>query len=429
MKKLFRRLIRPLLERQAVRYIRRHRLKVVTVAGSVGKTSTKSAVATVLGVKYRVRVQGGNYNDTVSVPLAVFGLEVPDSITSAKAWLKILARMEKMIAAKADVDVLVLELGTDHPGEIPHFMTYLKPDVGILTAVAEEHMEYFATLEAVAQEETAMARGARQLLVNADDVDEEYRERYLRREDGYLTYGLGLGDYYRFEIHKTAELSGEKGDLVAGGVKIPNVALPVLGAPAVKAALAAAAAAHLLELSYHEIKDGLSKLKPVAGRLQPLRGIEETLLIDDTYNASPKATTAALKLLHRATGRTVAVLGQMNELGDYSQEAHEIVGKAASGVDLLITVARDAEKWLGPAAVAAGLPPDRWKHFDSPYDAGRWLKGQIKKGDTILFKGSQDRVYTEETLKLLLADPADAAKLVRQSPYWLQRKAKQFEVR
>ncbi len=429
MKKLFRRLIRPLLELQLRRLIARHKLKVVAVAGSVGKTSTKSAIATVLARKYRVRVHEGNYNDTLSVPVAAFGLEMPGSITSIGAWLALLWRMERIIWGRPAVEVLVLELGTDHPGEIPHFMRYLTPEIGVLTAVAPEHMEFFKTLDAVAAEECALARGARRLLVGGDDVALEYRHKYLA-EKPFSTYGLGQENDYRFEVLETLDITGERGLIRHGNdVLLQRVELPLLGSPAAKAATAAVAVGDMLGLSPDELRAGLTALKPVPGRLQLLSGKDGVLLIDDTYNSAPVAVLSALKLLHRATGRRIAVLGQMNELGDYSQEAHETVGSAAAdGIDLLVTVGGDAERWLGPAAVEAGLPRDRWMHFSSPFEAGEWLAGRTETGDTILFKGSQNKVYTEEVLKYLLADPTDASRLVRQSEGWLRKKHEQFKV-
>jgi UDP-N-acetylmuramoyl-tripeptide--D-alanyl-D-alanine ligase len=172
----------------------------------------------------------------------------------------------------------------------------------------------------------------------------------------------------------------------------------------------------------------LAAIRPVNGRMHALPGINGSTIVDDTYNSSPEAVVAAMEALAKApvTGRRIALLGSMNELGPDSPRYHEAAGAAAAGVDLLITVGADANTHLGPAAVRAGLDPSRCHAADSPYTAGDYLATILGPGDVLLAKGSQNGVFCEEALKVLLADPADAAHLVRQSPGWLRLKARQF---
>jgi UDP-N-acetylmuramyl pentapeptide synthase len=119
-------------------------------------------------------------------------------------------------------------------------------------------------------------------------------------------------------------------------------------------------------------------------------------------------------------------MGSMNELGADSDRYHQEVGAACADLDLLVTVGAPANQHLGPTAVAQGLDERHWKSADSPYAAGEYLKLLIGPGDVVLAKGSQNGVFTEEALKALLADPADATRLVRQSPFWMRRKRRQF---
>ena len=128
-------------------------MKLVVVAGSVGKTSTKIAIATVLNEKLRVRLHEGNHNSELSAPLAILGVEFPSNLRSFGAWWNVFTAVRHRIRRPADVDVIVQELGTDAIGQIPHFGTYLKPDIAVVTSVAPEHMEFFKTLDAVAAEE------------------------------------------------------------------------------------------------------------------------------------------------------------------------------------------------------------------------------------------------------------------------------------
>ena len=434
MKTVFRRLVRPLLEIQAKRLIARRRLRVVAVAGAVGKTSTKLAIATVLGQRYRVLVHDGyfgNFNSEIGLPLAMFQLRVPKVIINPLAWIWRLVQMERTIHGDYPYDVVVLELGTDHPGEIPHFMTYLKPDIGVVTAVAPEHMEYFGTLEAVAAEELALVAGSQTALVSYDDVAPAYRRTYVQPHPRHYTYGLAPEADYGFKLSGFDLATGITGALVQGGqATVVGLTIPVYGRQGLKSAVAAAAVGDLLGLSRPQLEAGLRAVRPVPGRMNPLPGIGGATIIDDTYNSSPEAVVAALAALGElpVVGRRIAVLGTMNELGDEAPRYHAEVGAAAggAGLDILVTIGELANHHLGPAAVAAGLDPAALKPVGSPYTAGEFLKLMVGAGDVVLVKGSQNGVFAEEVTRLLLADPADAAKLVRQSSTWLARKYEQF---
>jgi UDP-N-acetylmuramoyl-tripeptide--D-alanyl-D-alanine ligase len=184
----------------------------------------------------------------------------------------------------------------------------------------------------------------------------------------------------------------------------------------------------MLGLAHSDIVDGLAHIKPFAGRMQILDGIHGSILIDDTYNASPPAVEAALDVFYATkTSQRIAILGSMNQLGDYSPEAHREVGAYcdAQKLDLVVTIGSDAEKYLAPAAQKAGCEV---KSFSSPYQAGEFVRSQLKEGGMVLAEGSQDGVYAEESLKALLKDPKDQARLVRQSARWMKIKHKQFAI-
>jgi UDP-N-acetylmuramoyl-tripeptide--D-alanyl-D-alanine ligase len=307
-----------------------------------------------------------------------------------------------MIAGHYPNQVLVLEMGTEMPGEMPHYMTYLKPDVGVLTAVTPEHMQNFPKgLDQVAAEEFAIA-GSRVVVVNADDVAEKYRHKYLAHHERAVTYSLADQSH----LPETPHILGHMRHAI----------------------LAAAIVGRELGVPENKIHHGIAKVRPVSGRMNPLPGAGGSQLIDDTYNSSPDAVSAALATLATVPGakRRIAVLGSMNELGPKSADYHRAAGAEAAGVDLLVTIGAQANEHLGPAAVAAGLDPTRFKPADSPYAAGEFLKTMLGPGDVVLIKGSQNGVFAEEATKLLLANPADSKHLVRQSPAWLKTKAQQF---
>jgi len=191
--------------------------------------------------------------------------------------------------------------------------------------------------------------------------------------------------------------------------------------------LAAAAVATLLGIKQPAIAAALATLPPVAGRVQLLKGDNDSLIIDDTYNASPAAVKAGLDVLYaaKATHR-IALLGNMNELGAYSKEAHIEVGKycKAGKLDLVVTIGKDANKYLAKAANDAGCEVISCK---TPYEAGAIIHGRLTPGTVLLAEGSQNGVFAEEALKDLLLDPADKSKLVRQSRSWLRVKRLSFK--
>lgn len=399
MKKLAKKIVAAILGYQIRALTKKNNVKVIGVVGSIGKTSTKLAIANVLKAGFKVQYQEGNYNDIVSVPLVFFGEGIP-SLFNPFAWLAVFWRNQKQLRRPYPYDVVVVEMGSDEPGQISPFKNYLNLEIGVLTAITPEHMQNFADLDAVAKEELAISRFSSLVLANKDLCD----LKYLSSIGQLLTYGTGSGVDFKPDQEMGAGKS--KAEMYS--------------------ALAASAVAQKLEMSADDIKKGLKNIQPVAGRMQRLAGINDSTIIDDSYNASPEAVKLALDALYSMDAQQkIAVLGNMNELGDYSKKAHQEIGALCDPrqLELVVTIGPDANKYLAPAASANGC---KVHSFDSPYDAGDYLKPIIKKGAVILVKGSQNKVFAEEAIKSLLADPADAARLVRQSEDWMKVKTKAF---
>jgi len=408
------------LESQVVRMRAAHQFTVIAVAGSVGKTSTKLAIAHTLEPTRRVIYQSGNFNDRLTVPLVLFGQTLPN-LFNVVAWVRIFIANELAIRRKFFYDIAVLEIGTDHPGDIEQF-AYLKPDISVVTAITPEHMEYFGTLDAVACEELKVCDFSKQVLVNTDDTPAIYLKKHK-----VLRYGIGTTGYdFSARNYKPRDLSG--GDVTLHLQDKVNFTAHahILGDQGVKILLAAAASAQLAGLSEAEIQKGLQEVKPFAGRMLTLDGVKGSTIIDDSYNASPAPVEAALDVLYGTKApQRIAILGNMNELGEYSQHAHEEVGKYCrpDKLDLVVTIGADAEKYLAAAAKAMGC---KTMSFDNPYDAGVAVREFMSDGALILVEGSENRVFAEEAIKTLLTNSADAKKLVRQSPHWMRVKRKQF---
>lgn len=398
-------------------YLRRNRVVVVAVAGSIGKTSTVRAVRTVLGQRYRVHVPRTAYNTTKSIHLEIFGIEYA---TSAAGWLWAVVRVLVRSCRRASFDVLVIELGTDHPGEMAQF-AFLHADIGILTAITAEHMEHFGTIEQVAAEELVLASYCDELLLNRDTVP----AGLVPTDIAARALWYGGRDTYRLERYRRNG-HGATVSLMLGLHRLTGVPVQVAGAHSTQALVAAGAVGFIAGLGDEQVAAGLSAITAVPGRMQLLEGVSGSLIIDDSYNASPDAVKAALDHLYslRAPQR-IAVLGSMNEMGDYSAKAHKEVGSycEAAKLDLVVTIGRDARRHLAPAARRQGCAVHC---FDDPYSAGAFVLRQLRPKAAVLFKGSQNGVFAEEAIKSVLAKPSDAGRLVRQSAFWMRRKRQQF---
>lgn len=420
LKKFARSIVVLILGWQVRRLRSKHNFVTVVVVGSVGKTSTKFAIAQTLGASKRVRFQEGNYNDLASVPLVYFGQQLP-SLFNPFAWVLTFIKCELRIHKEYPYDIVVLEVGTDGPGQIAAFKKYLKSDITVITAISPEHMEYFADLDAVAKEELSVIQYTDQLLVNADLVAHEY----LSLVPEAVTYALRAQATYK--VGKFSfQAEGVKFELQKDAINLITASHAGISEPHLYSLTAAAAVADLLGVAPGAIIDGLEHVKPVSGRMQSLKGIRSSTIIDDSYNASPDAVKAALETLYRIDApQKIALLGNMNELGVFSKDAHVETGKLCDAKQLnhVITLGPDANEYLAAAAEEQGCKVDR---FDTPYEAGEFIKGIIQEGAVILIKGSQNRVYAEEAIKPLLADSSDEARLVRQSPSWLKKKTKNF---
>lgn len=422
---MFKKQILYLLEYQTKRFLAKHKPKIVAITGSVGKTSTKFAIATVLSQRYKVLVHQGNHNTHYSVPLAILDVPYPDNIRDPFAWLGVLWQMNKKIQQPLEYEVLVLELGTDQPGDIAGFSRYLQPDIAVVTAVSAEHMEFFGTIDAVAKEELTVTNFSKLAIINRDNIDALFA-KYMTNTN-IDTYGTsGIAEYH-YVIEDFTPGTGFRGKMVSPEYGEQVVALKLVGEHNTKAAVAAVAVGAKMGLNAKQIVDGVQQIIPAPGRMNLLRGLNDSLLIDDTYNSSPLAAIAALQTLYLfPTAQRIVIMGSMNELGDYSKQAHEEVGHACDPgmLDWVVTIGEDAEKFLAPAAASRGC---QVRSFASPYDAGSFVHSVLHKEAVVLAKGSQNRVFAEEALKMLLHSTEEESKLVRQSHMWLAKKATQFE--
>ena len=425
---MFKTFIQNKLENYVRAYFEKHpEVKLVAVAGSVGKTSTKTAIATVLSKKFRVRMQDGNYNTHMSAPLGILGIDYPDNVHSVGQWLTVFRAAKKRISEPADVEVIVQELGSDRVGEMAHFGTYLRPAIGVVTAITPEHMEFFETIETFAQEESGLANFSELAVINRDDIDGRFAD--LLTNQNVDTYGSTAAAEYRIEIKDFDIRHGYNAALVAPEFEADSEVpanIRVLGEHSLRPVCAAMTVAVKLGMSPKEISEAVEDITPVHGRMNVLRGVKHSILIDDTYNSSPASAGAALQTLYSLQApQRIAILGSMNELGATSQTEHEALGNLCDPNLLawVVTVGDEAEKHLAPAAKARGC---QVKSFKSAIDAGGFVNGVLEEKAVVLAKGSQGNIYTEEALKVLLHKTSDDQLLVRQSPQWQEIKQEFF---
>jgi UDP-N-acetylmuramoyl-tripeptide--D-alanyl-D-alanine ligase len=418
---MFKLIIQFFLERYVIKYFKKHpEVKLIVVAGSVGKTSTKRAIATLLSRRFRVALEEGNHNTHLSAPLAILGVEYPDNVKSIKAWISVFRAVRERVKMPTGTDVIIQEIGADRPGDIAHFGKYLRPYMGVVTAVTPEHMEFFKDMNAVAKEELMAANFSELAIINRDDIEGHYAE--FLTNSNLNTYGTTGAAEYRFETQNFTTENGYEGLVMTAEYEPILATIKVVGEHSLRPVMGAVAVAVKMGMTASEITAGLKLIRPVSGRMNVLKGQMNTIIIDDSYNSSPIAASSALQALYNLqTSQRIAVLGDMNELGDLSQFEHEKLGNLCDPnlLSWVVTVGEETEKYLAPTARQRGC---QVRSFKNAIDAGAFVRSVIEEGAAILVKGSQGGIYTEEVVKIL-CHLDQTNELVRQSPKWLQTKS------
>ncbi len=432
MKNLFKNILEWKLRIVAGWILARYKPQIVGITGSVGKTSTKEAVYTVLSSKFRVRKNIKNYNNELGVPLSIIGIE--SGKKNPFLWLWVFCKAIGLLIWKSGKypEILVLEMGADKPGDI-RYLTQLAPcRVGVITALGPVHLELFGTMEKLVREKHQIVMHLKKedtAVLNADDqLVMSVRDKLKSKA---ITFGFTESANVRAtEVDVSAgpsadpwvdvQIKGLSFKIVYNGSIIPVFVPSVLGEHQVYIALAAASVGLAFGMNMADISAALRNYSSPAGRMRLLPGIKHTSIIDDSYNSSPMAAKAALKVLDKlkVSGRKFVVLGDMLELGQYTEQGHREVGEAVAHVaDILVTVGSRA-KIIAHTAKSVGLPEEAVFEFGRAEEAGKFIQERIKTGDIILVKGSQG-ARTERVVKELMAEPERANELlVRQSAEW-----------
>jgi len=429
MRTFFKHCIVTILTAQARLLLARKRPTIIAITGSVGKTAMKDAVYAVIKNRVSARKSEKSFNSEIGIPLTILGL--PNAWNSPLGWIKnIIDGTLTVLLTREYPHVLVLEAGVDRPGDMARLTAWLRPHVVVITRLPDVpvHVEYFSTPEDVCAEKLVLADALAPegvLIYNHDDVRlAAYATTVRQPAIGYgrvLPTQVQAGNdttYYHNQrpagFSCTVSHLGETATVNVPGVLGGHHAYTVAGAVAVGISQG---------MTLLEAAAACSDYVPPPGRMRIHAGIKGTTIFDDTYNSSPVAVEAALLALRevRHAKRKIAVLGDMLELGRFSQRAHERIGEiAAQSVDMLVTIGIRSQK-TAEAALEHGLSEKQILQYEESGKAGRELQNLIAPGDFILVKGSQG-IRAERVVEELMAEPERARELlVRQDEAWQVR--------
>lgn len=410
--------------------LRKYRPKIIAVAGSVGKTSTKDAIYTVIKSAHFAWRSPKSYNSELGLPLAILGLK--NARKNPLTWtVNILNGLELIIFNISYPKYLVLEAGADRPGDIKKIVSWLKPDISVITMFGQTpaHIEFFKDREELIDEDGRVVEALRQdglLILNQDDADS--MSQRAKTKARAVTYGFN--EKATMSVSNSQIMYSQEGvpsgmtyKISYDGKSVPVRILGALGNPSVYASLPALLVGQELGINLLLGIEALLKHQPPPGRLRIIPGLKNTVIVDDTYNSSPVAAEEALRAFNdlRVSGKKIVVLGDMLELGRNSEEAHKEIGKLSADVcDILVTVGIRA-RGIAEGALIAGLSEKNVFQFEEAYEAGKFVEGVMEKGDAILVKGSQS-MRMERIVEEIMAEPdKKELLLVRQDGEWKDR--------
>lgn len=427
--KIFKKIIREILIWESKMVIKKYHPKVIVVTGSVGKTSTKDAIFTVLSKHKIVRKSEKRYNGEMGLLLTILGLHSAQK--DPFVWLEnIVKGLSLIIKRQYYPDILILEIGVRKPGDIKkNILPWLKSDILVVTRFPEKpvHVEFFDSEDKLIEEKSSLIKTLNKdglLVLNQDDErvyalhDKSNKRAVSFGQDENSTYRILYPDYFRKEIRGTEVPLGINFRIQYKGNVFPVVLPKVLGLHNVVQATSAIACASEFGIDLLESIRDISDFKTPPGRLSLLEGENDSLIIDDSYNSSPAAALEALEIIKEFNGRRkIAILGDMLELGKYTEEEHVKLGQKVSKiVDILITI--------GPRArVTAEVAKEELKEdnifvFDDYNEALTLIKQIISSKDVVLIKGSQ-KMRLEKIVEKIIKDKENKKLLLcRQDKEW-----------
>jgi UDP-N-acetylmuramoyl-tripeptide--D-alanyl-D-alanine ligase len=429
MKDIFKKTVVSILTFEAQILLKRTKPTIVAITGSVGKTSTKDAIYAVLKRHVHARKSEKSFNSDIGVALTVLGLR--NAWNNPFLWVKnILDGALHALFARDYPKVLILEMGVDRPGDMKRLTHWIKPDVVVLTRLPSVpvHVEYFRSPEEVIEEKMQLVYALKTdgvFIYNHDDEKiAEHLEEVRQQSFGFSRYSPSHFTATKdVVLYDGATPTGMQFTITHVEEEANAHVYGSLGVQHAYTFAAACAVAHYFGIALKDALADLNEHQPPQARMRIIPGIEESTLLDDTYNSSPVAAEHAILTLHelRTKGRKIAVLGDMLELGQFSVREHERLGEfLAQKVDMLVTVGVRARK-IAEGALEFGLSEKNIFQYEEAETAAGELKGMIKKGDVVLVKASQG-IRAEKIVKALMREPEQADSLLaRQDDFWMKK--------
>lgn len=429
MKEHLKKIVVAILTFEAQILLKRTKPKIIAITGSVGKTSTKDAIFSVIKGKVHARKSEKSFNSDIGVALTVLGLE--NGWNSPLAWMKnIFDGAVHALFIKEYPEVLVLEMGVDRKGDMKRLTSWIKPDIAVVTLLPDVpvHVEYFTSPAEVIAEKMTLVYALKPegvFIYNNDDAKiQSFLSEVRQKSFGFSRYSAS-----HFMAHTDRVLYD--GALPIGiEFTISHVneeakvqVLGALGAQHSYTYAAALAVGNQFGISLEEGVRALATHTSPQGRMRVMRGVEGTTIIDDTYNSSPVACEHAVQALHelKTKGKKIAVLGDMLELGQFSVREHERIGEfLADKVDMLFTLGVRAEK-IAEGALSFGLSPKHIFQYDDNETLIRELRPILTQNDIVLVKASQSLRAEKIVAALMLEKEKAGEMLVRQDTMWTKR--------
>jgi UDP-N-acetylmuramoyl-tripeptide--D-alanyl-D-alanine ligase len=431
MKRFLKKILTYIITWQSRVVVFKYRPKIIAITGSVGKTSTKQAIFSVISAKKTVRMSEKSFYNEIGIPLAILGCY--DGGEDLFMWVGTIIHGLSLIFWRHKYpEFLILEVGLRSPGDIKNKVaSWLRPDVVIITRMPScpTHIEFFDSLEKLEEEKISLVKALKKdglLILNHDDE----RVYSLHEMSESRTVSFGVNDSSTYQILYLIEnyqkqegnqeiQSGINFKIKYAGNTFP-VCLPnVLGLHNAGIVTSALACTKELGFDLLESIEVVSNFKTPAGRLSQLAGMSGSIIIDDSYNSSPLALEVALGVLKEMKGgRKIAVLGDMLELGKYTEREHRLVGLKVSKIaDILVIVGQRA-KMIAEGAIENNFLKKDIIYFNKAEEAGGYLAKEIKEGDVILVKGSQ-KMRMEKMVEKIMRDKDKKKELLcRQSKEW-----------
>jgi len=407
MKKICRKLVLALLIFFAKRRIPAQ-AKIIGVTGSVGKTTAKEAAAKILKTRFQILANEKSLNSEFGVPLTL--LQEKSGFSDPLKWFGILWRAEWKSFSKIKADKIILELGVDKPSDLKKLLKIVQPTIGVFLNAKPVHLAHgqFNSVQEIAKEKSLLIESLPESGVAILNADDKFASAVKTQARKIL---FGLSEKAELRATQIRESSTGISAKITWKNESAEFHAPILGQQNLPSILAAIAVGIACGIGLSKSVAALSNFTLPPGRLNLLLGIHGSRIIDGSYNSNPASLAAALETLDKLEAkRKIVVLGQMNELGESSEKYHrELAKKAVAVADEVVGVFGDA-KFFIKAAEAENKPAH---FFETAALAGEWLQGELRAGDLLLVKGSQNNVRLEKCVELLLANREDKRLLCR----------------